>query len=253
MNSEGGVWLDKPSFIALYDNLWKFSNQPVNTVLFLLLLVLGAIFYFVRRSKMKLETQYKVVLIWFLIPFLLMFALSFKLPMFLDRYLVFLSVGYYLLIAIAIDRIGSKEWMKWALGAMVCIMMFVTTNFKAGITRKNKAAIEYVIEQKTEKTIVIVCPGWHHLLFSYYYDIEIFKDFKHTQKRLAEDNIYGIKLLSKELKLKLSTAEKVIYFDAWDEQVDPNQENEKYLDANFTLIEEILNYEGTRLRIYVAK
>ena len=125
-----GTWLDPPAGIdSLYYMLWTFSNQPVVTVVCIMLLVVTPALAIMRKRSTRHKTdevsarnkisadedppgQSRIsginnlaVIIWFVFPFFFMFIISFWIPMFFDRYLIFVSIGYYFLLAVCADNL----------------------------------------------------------------------------------------------------------------------------------------------------
>ncbi|MFT5777457.1 MAG: mannosyltransferase [Crocinitomicaceae bacterium] len=235
-HASGGTWLDSPNLSSLYTNLWKFSNQPVNTVLFLALLATGLVIWIIQR-KGKAKPQYFVLVIWFLVPYLLMFALSFKMPMFLDRYLVFISIAFYLLIAISVDKIFTNDKIRYVIGIALVALMIFTCDFKSGNLRQDDAFVAEIIKHKTDKTAVILCPEWYFMTFSYHYSREYFADYSSTLDHLKDDNIYGSTKLYDQNVSILSGKEHIIFVNTGAEFVDPTGEAEKEILRSFDLVE----------------
>ncbi|UKN00342.1 glycosyltransferase family 39 protein [Paracrocinitomix mangrovi] len=123
-----------PSPINLYGMLWKFSNAPFNTVMFLFLLVLGLSIYFIKKSKStdnqedrKPNVYTKMVIFWFIVPYLMLFALSYITPVFIARYIIFISIAYYLTIGIAVNYIATNRWVKIGLMVGIAVMMIFSS------------------------------------------------------------------------------------------------------------------------------
>lgn len=252
-DSASETWQSTVKITDLYNNLWNFSNQPFNTVIFLLILIGGLFTFLIRTHKEALKTQYKVVAIWFLVPYFLMFFISFYIPMFLYRYLVFLSFGYYFLIAISLETIIRKALFFYIISILLVVMMSFTCNFKVGNSRPDKIIVDKIKESKGENTSVVVCPKWHFLLFSYHYDIDMFKDYSHIFSRLEKEKVYPVYKLSDEIKEQINKSDTIIFLDAWASLTDPEMSLKSYLDNNFNLIREPDVYDGTTVSYYCQK
>ncbi len=249
--STGGTFLESPGIEALYTNLWKFSNQPVNTVLFLVILSVGVILFFVRRNSIK--PQAKVIIIWFLVPYLLMFIISAKIPMFHDRYLVYISIAYYLLIAMTLDKIFVRTKLKWIVGFGLVILMAFTSNFKAGNTRGDDKLVQTTIASTNDSTAIILCPDWYFMTFAYHYDKQIFSDYTHTVSRLEKDRIFPRSYLAEENSSKILSMDRIVFVNTGAQYVDPDNKMIELILCDFILEKEITKFEPFILSFYKRK
>lgn len=212
-STSSGTWLETPNLEELYNMIWKFSNAPVLAVAFLILLVAGLVFWIVKRKKVQISIITKSTIIWFLLPFLLIFGISFFIPMFLDRYLVFFSFAFYLLVAIAVNFLFQKDWLKIAVIVTLSGLMLATFKPRQNLY-KIKDLVEEVNKYKDKQTAVIIAPYYIDKTFAYYYNLDYFKDFNNLDKNLNSDNIFPVYIASDIDPTKLAGIQKVIYIDA---------------------------------------
>lgn len=114
-----GTWLTAPAWDEPYSMLWRWSNAPVVTVLFLLAVVGG--FW---KSKLKGVLE-RVGLIWCGVPLVGLFLFSFAVPLYLDRYLVWAAPGFAVLVAVCLSPLG-KETVARAGLVVASVAMLVT-------------------------------------------------------------------------------------------------------------------------------
>lgn len=234
-----GTWIEKPTGVeSLYNMLWNFSNQPVTTVICIALLVAALVKKIILWKKSNTTPQTQVVLIWFLFPFLSLFAISYAIPMFLDRYLVFVSFGYYLSVAVSVHFLFRNQRVNtWMYGAVA--LLFVAT-LKPNLDNKRHAqeAIAYVKKQTNEQTSILICGHDFVLNFCYYYDIDLFRRYndQHVYQTMTEElnkkHIYPLYKMDSTLPLQ----EKVIYFDAAADFSNPNNGILETLKQRYTLV-----------------
>ena len=234
-SSSHGTWVPAPNLEGLYNTLWKFSNAPVNTVLFLLILLTSSAALIMRWNKTDiLKTVYvKVTAIWFLMPFLLIFILSLHTPMFLDKYLIFVSIGYYFLIAVAINYLGKSDRIFYPVAAVSIFLMLITCNPKSGSNRNTKEMVNSITQLKTKNTVVYMCPEWIDLGFVYYFDINYFSDYKSTRSLLNKAKVFPINSAYQVNDSLISAAESAVYLDGWSEQVDKDHQIYETLHKEF--------------------
>lgn len=246
-SSSGGTWVSPPSFESLYHILWQFSNAPVNTVIFLLILVTALVFVlFTKIRNIDYNpSNSKIVLIWFIFPYLFIFSISFLIPMFLDRYLIFISIGYYLILAIAIDYLCSSKWVFYSLSIIIIGMMIFTCDIKSGHDRNLKEVVNSIKQSKDVNTAVYLCPSWISHGFAYHYNIEYFKDYKQLNAKLNSENIfpiYNAQEINDSLLIKKSN---IIYLDCSSELIDPKGLILKKFKAKFEIVDVDNSFKGT--------
>jgi len=248
-SSAKGTWIPPPNLESLYNTLWKFSNAPVNTVIFLLILLIALISFILKRKKIAdIPSVYsKVILIWFLVPFLLIFFISLITPVFLDRYLIFISIGYYLTIAVEINYLGKPEWLFYSISALSIFIMIITCNPKNGSSRNTKELVNTISHLKSKNTVVYLCPEWIDLGFVYYYNLDYFKDYKQTRSKLNGENIFPVNNEYQVNDSVLLKCESAVYLDGWSEQVDQNNMIYKKLYKNFKNVKCNEVYHGYKI------
>jgi mannosyltransferase len=236
-----GTWIESPNNLAeIYEMLRKFANAPVVVVVCLLVLLLGGVFYFVRTKTEPVKVTTKIVITWFLIPFLLMFVLSFWIPMFIDRYLIFLTIPFYLLIAIAANSLVKNPKMVTVIQGVVVLLFLVTSKPNLDNRRPVKEVMNKISELKTANTAVYFCPQHFIFNYAYYYNRSLFEQptgkdpYLNMTNSLANDHIYGIHNFS---EIDTTRLEKIIYLDAGADFSSPGNGIYDFLNGNYTLKE----------------
>lgn len=253
-SSSNGTWVAPPQIDGLYTELWRFSNEPLITVLFLLILSAAAVLYFVRKPRIKIPLPTIVLLVWFLFCFLGMFAVSFKIPIFLDRYLIFISPAFYLLIAIGLFSLIKHRLMHLVAASVLVILMIATVDFAAGNPKKQAALVDdFIVKGQESETIVIVSPEWYHLQIAYYYNRRIFEDYKHTRELLQKEGFRLVNQLDAGVQKEIDSKKYVVFVDSWAALVDPTESVQHYLDANMTQTRVIDSIDGLRVTYYERK
>jgi len=248
MSSTHGTWVPKPSISDLYNMVWRFSNVPVTTVCFLIILFAAFILYLTHRKKTEsCQTNSALVLIWFFLPYLFMFLISFKIPMFLDRYMVFTSIGYYFLIAIAVSSLGKKRWVFYILSFTVVFLMAVSFNPQEDNKRRVKEVVQTVKSLKTKESVIVICPSWLDFGFVYYYNQGYFKDYKNLKRNLNKDRVFSINNIDQIDTALLARAINVIYLEEWATLVDKDGLILKYLKSRFGTQQEFKGFEPFKI------
>jgi hypothetical protein len=246
LTSTNGTWVPKPILSDLYKMVWKFSNVPVTTVFFLFLLFSSFIIGIIRyiRSGVSFPYATTVILIWFFLPYFLMFLISFKIPMFLDRYLVFISIGYYFLIGISVSYLGRKKWIFYTLSFISILMMAVTFKPDADNKRRVKEVVQTIKKLKTKESLVVICPSWLDLGFTYYYNQDLFRDYKNLKGNLIKEKIFPVNDISQIDTAIYLKASNVIYFEEWATLVDKENQIYNNLSRRFSKQEQYKIFES---------
>jgi hypothetical protein len=229
-----GTWLSPPAISGLYNIVWSFSNVPVIAVIFLSILLLAFLKYLWKRDHPEFsDSNVKILVIWFFLPLLLMFFVSFKIPVFLDRYLVFISPGFYLLVAVSISWLLKPAKWFYIFGMGSVCLMAATFTPDVDNNRRIREVVDKVKELKKDGTVVFICPEWLDLGFTYYYNNNYFRQYKDYRKKLGSENIFPINHAEQVDTNMIRSAGRVIYFEEWATLVDKDTLIYKTLSKRF--------------------
>lgn len=221
-----GTWLSPPNGIdSLYNMLWSFSNYPFVTVLCLVLFFAALIVLVKNRATQFYNKNTTLVLLWFLIPFFGMFFLSYKVPMYISRYLIFIIPAYYLLLPITIDYIFKNKMARISISLCLIFLFGFTTNLSPTKKRNIQEAISFIEAVKDSRTLVIIYPRDYITNFAYNYKQKFFsavkdkKEYFDMDSLLKIDNVYCLNAADELTGMRLNHYKKVIFFktgDAYD-------------------------------------
>ncbi|MCK9202897.1 MAG: glycosyltransferase family 39 protein [Bacteroidales bacterium] len=217
-----GTWVEPPVLSDLYTMVWRYSNTPVTTVFFLITIVAGLIYQISRNKPVEnSKKNYTIfVWIWFLAPYLMMFLISFRIPIFLDRYTVFLSLAFYLLVGISVDKIEKTRGVATGIAIVAIFLMVVKFNPNVDNKRRWKEVIQNIQHDKKTETPLIICPSWLKYGFTYHYSSAYFRDYTLLDEHLKRDHIYPVDSWNELDSTIFKQANKVIYLEEWATLVD---------------------------------
>lgn len=228
--------------ISIFENvpyMWKITEIQPYTVVFILT-CLALLVLFVRGKQfINARFQTKVIVCWFWIPVLTMFLLSYKflphnIPMFLDRYLMIVSVALYILLAVSLDYIENNTTVPYLAHPIVVMLLFaLACNPYLSNYRNMRETIAKINELHKDNTVVVMCPDYFVLNYAYYLDRDIFKNshsVKELNEALAQKNVYGI---TDAKSVDLSSAKHVIYLDVAAEFTYPGNSIKETFDTCF--------------------
>ena len=177
----------------------------------------GLYTHFVFRSESSVEG--KIILTWLFVPGIIIFTASFTLPMFIDRYLIFLTPAFFIILAVLISKLDPK--LFWSLSLFTITLMAVSFSPLSNNERDVKTMVNFVKSQQTENTAVFICPDYHGFTFTYYYDRFLFENTKSDipekdmEQGLNKDNVYLVRKFD-QVDSVLSTNDfgHIVYVDA---------------------------------------
>ncbi len=236
-----GTWVALPGITEIYGNLNRFINNRNNTVtlLILFLLAIGLLLYKRKLSykikELLLNKYIRIIFAWFIVPYLIMFFVSFKYPMFIDRYILFTSIPFYITIAILLFYFFEASGLVIAAFVIFIFSQIVTVQLNPDNNRRLKEVANFVSKLKNRETLVLLAPDYAFMGFCYYYNIDYFKQAPKTVELLNKDNIFPVSDQETAEKLmEKQPTKKIIYIQAGSEFVDPDNLILKKISFRFT-------------------
>lgn len=252
-----GTWVPVVGWDEAYHMIVRFANKPLTAILFLLMMAGGLAALIVQKFS-PVPAPGIIVTIWFFLPFCLMFMFSHKdfswqIPMFMDRYLVYITPAFYLLIALATAEISRYARVIWLLPVAGMLATFTP---KIQMKEPVDLLVNKIRELKNADDVVIISPEWFDLAFTYYYNREWFTetDDSGTKTRirdhLASQHIYPLSYATEIRQDEMETG-KVIFLDAASESAVPGNGVRDFLNRKFGH-EEMIEFPGA-IHIFVYR
>jgi 4-amino-4-deoxy-L-arabinose transferase-like glycosyltransferase len=241
-----GNWIEPPSGIeSLYNMLWTFSNVPVITVICIVILFFALVKVIVNKTYFKLKENSSVILIlvWFLIPFLGMLFISYWIPMYLSRYLIFALPAYYILLVLCVENLFKKAiYVNMVLGLLIAGFAF-TNKLSPDKKQPIFETMQLIKQNKDSNTLVIF--GTDEILptIAYNYNRAYFaaiqdgKEYHLTDSLLKADDVYFTYNIE-EIKPLISKFNKVIYIGLDEKTNAANYPIVSELNASYSLIKQ---------------
>ncbi len=183
---QAGTWLDPPVPEELYNMIWRWSNAPVLAVGFLVVIAVA-----LWRTRAK-DLGMRLGLLWTFVPLLGMFAVSFAVPMFLDRYLVYAAPGFTLLVAFALSEVFVDQRMTNVLAFGAVIGMALTVQPWQDNGRHPSKVVAQVEAWSVPQQTVLILPDHYDLTFAYHWDKGSFLSETSIPAQLAAHHIHPV-------------------------------------------------------------
>jgi len=154
-----GTWVKAHGAEEIWHMVRRWSNQPVVTLLLLLPLVLVLI-----RERLR-SFALRFALLWWFLPLFGLWLVQWWVPAYVDRYLLFASIGFYLALAYAIVNVMHAGWIRWTAPVVaVAAMAFTFTPWKDNGQHPSRVAAQIREWRRSpEDPPVRVQPFWYKL------------------------------------------------------------------------------------------
>lgn len=180
-----GTWLTPPVPEELYNMVWRWSNAPVLAVAFLSVVALA-----VGVNRLK-NLGLRLTLLWTVLPLVGMFLVSFVVPMFLDRYLVYAAPGFALLVAVSIASLKIPKPFTIGASALAVAGMGITFTPWKDNGRHPSRVVAQVEAWHGSEQVVLLHPHFYDLTYAYHQDPVLFLSSSNIPKSLAEGGIHA--------------------------------------------------------------
>jgi mannosyltransferase len=214
-----GTWLHSPDgLVSLYNMLWSFSNFPFITVSAIILLASALFIVIKNRGYNHINPNMVLIIIWFVFAYLGMFFISYFVPMYLNRYLIYALPAYYILLIACIDFLFRRKMAN----TVVCVYFVVSF---ASIMELNpnkhqhvEKAMNWIRKFKDDKTLVFYCQRdlFPQLIYNYNrsYFASIFdsREYYLMDSLSHADNIYHLGDVSVFPKLSNNEFNRILVF-----------------------------------------
>jgi len=156
--------------LAFAQGLWPVYNWLAISI-FVFLLLARVVLTGEKDAQHERRTEISLLL-WFLFPIASVYLISLKMPIFLDRYLIWIGPAFYLLAAQGMIAIGRRSRLL-VTGALLAIVLINTRGLwwqaHTPIKSDFRAAAAYVRQHREPDELIIFHISYVRPTFEYYY------------------------------------------------------------------------------------
>lgn len=199
--------------VSYFSVFSKFMNWPFlqsqNWALFSMLFF--TVLFVIILYKSRLSFELKTLLLWGVFPLFIAWFCSFKIPIFLDRYLAHILTAFCILIPLVILS-WSKRIAFIILPVISFLFLFSFQIAPPRVLDSPRADIK-LKQMKKVNTVVIVSPGYQDFMFSYFYQKELYTNtINHRVDTLGEKIINESNSTTYKEGLRRALRKENIYF-----------------------------------------
>lgn len=254
LKSSKGTWVKPPGDEDYMAQIHMFFNAKKVYDLLIGIVVAGMAFKVLSNNRRAASRRLIIVFLWWFIPYTFMFYVSEKIPMFINRYILFNSVGLYLFTAAFISYLfNDRKFITTVLFVIAAGYMYrkIEINSREFYYREVNNAVNYVKSQSNGSHMVIIHPHWTSLNFSYYYNRAIFNDTEHYEQNLEKEHIFPVYNVQMARNyVRQNPGRRIIYYQDGSALIDPEGTITRFLDSNFVRRDSVFFPQCFNITIY---
>lgn len=185
-----GTWVEKPAGTeSLYNMIWAFSNAPVPAVTFMALALFASLKYIKHRKKLPVNAPMMLCVIWFLFAWLAMFLISYAVPMYIDRYLIYALPSWCVIVSSSALVLFPGAGARIVSMLVIPLMMIISADPDPDKKQPVRRVISYIRQHQTGGTLVQVNNYDFIPTFAYHYNRNIFLTAHPTREYAVTDSL----------------------------------------------------------------
>ena len=202
---KASTWLTPPDNHEIKELFITYFNSETlwnNYILLAICFIVVVLWKYIKHQEYIINWKSLLVLaLWGILPIIVDIIVSHTIiPIFLTRYMLFSSIGLFLLAGYLISIIPVNTIVKIGFVVFLVSSSFFSLNFKTFKGEDWRGAVSYVKKYQTDSVLVLVSPFFQYVSFAYYYAPEAYKDYDHTLDKLGNSNVYfygGLDILNR--------------------------------------------------------
>jgi hypothetical protein len=234
---QGSFWLTTAGLQRLNTVFTNLSGNALIWNIHLIFLGSFILLFLIDKKKRFIKREFDIklafiLLLWYLFPILMNYFMGQFTPIFRLMYLLYASLGLILILSYIISDLKIHYVFKLTL--IIVLLYFPLKIFTPyrHVNENWKDIVPKVMKLKDDNTVVLICDWPKHRSFAYYYNLEIFNDYKNIIPELRKNNIHAIGDSNTLKTVVYNWADKIIYARSHDNVGDPQNTNVALLNRN---------------------
>lgn len=230
--------------------IWRLTEMKLVTFLFVTIIFLSFIYFSIIYKN---GNTLKLLIIGsFFIPLVLFFTVSFYIPIWVDRYLIFILPSFYITVSLATQHLFKGVQYYASVIILICMMgySFDITSSDHG---EDSKMVRYVKELATDKSTIVINPKQYELTFTYHFDRTIFSNYASFHESMESKGVYSIYNIRELEGIQPKLGSHLVYVDAFSEFLYPNNGVYKRINHDYELKDEKTFEKGIHVSEFVKK
>ncbi|MCB0805446.1 MAG: glycosyltransferase family 39 protein, partial [Bacteroidales bacterium] len=179
------VWMEAPQFQDLINMFSQYFNHKYIFYAFLTLIVVYLVKAILNREYDK---KFWGMFLWGVLPVIAIFFVSiYYNPRFTYRYMLYATIGLYISYAILLAKVFKSNYIFYLLLLATLAIQAIHINPKLKADGDWRSAVNYYKSVKKDNSATIIAAAYLNVPFAYYYDKDIFKDYRNLYQNLLDE------------------------------------------------------------------
>ncbi len=253
MSNEHHQLIQQANWTDLKDGLVDMAmGEYVLAVYVLLFFVIGVgtIFYHLNNKNNEASQVVKslTLILWFFLPILGSFFVAlFAGKSFVFQNVLYVTVGFVLLVGFLLESLPIPQMYKMVPFGILVVVLLTKLEIKNYNHQDIKRAITQAKQVLNDDGAIFLQTVDIDILFAYYYDRELFRDYKSVREELKKQHIYVGNDATWMKYQELKNYSKVLLIQSFEEYTDPNGTLVTKFSEVFEKTNFYKHYQGIRL------
>lgn len=246
------TWMQPPGWVDFKETLIFLFGNIKFLIGFILLFILTALLFLLKKIPRQMLFPYSSVLLLFIVPVLFNFLISVNIvPILLAKYVLTATLGIMLVAGFSISVLPVPAFIRYIVfAALAYISAMEIGKNPFGIEQWREVAHD-IRSQKTDRTMVMISPGFQYVSFAFYYSPAFFKNADSTEILLRSEKIIPVDNTLRSIFEQPTDYDTLIFLTSHEHVVNP-QELVAYMKNNFILYSDSA-YGGIRMYSFRKK
>jgi hypothetical protein len=249
-------WLKSPNLDNLVDFTYNISNGKFQLVVLCILTCIAISIVIIKKETLLPNKFAKAIFIYSIlisiVTVILNYLISFAIPIFLDRYLLFTLIGFIIFYSICISKLPFSDIYYYSLLFVIGIYAFSQVQIGSPLIKMDyRSAVRYVKQHEDSNSATFIQSIDATSLFMYYYDRAIFKDISNFEKNRKLKSIFHGNDSTQLIKELNDSYPQIIHIETYSELADPNKTVAAWFKAHgYMKVLEENSYNQVKIGIY---
>lgn len=246
LTGNGDYWLRAATLNDIDYLIRGFFNNYISFSLIALIIIIGTVL--LKRNK-QLNNFYYLFLFWAILPAIISYIASQFIPVFLGRYILYSIFGFILLLSYILSNSTINKYYRYGTLLILFVLLILKVDLNPKKNQDIKSAVNYIVKNTDDKTLIIMTPRSISIPFSYYYDRLIFNNLVYFEWELLKRNVLLVDTKDELNRINLSVYNKIINLRSFESFFDKEKIISDSISAKFELIDEEY-FDDASIRIY---
>jgi hypothetical protein len=242
----GDYWLKAATLNDLNFLIEGFFNNYYTFIFIAIIIIVGTI---LLKKNRQLNSFYYLFLFWAILPAIVSYIASQFIPVFLGRYILYSIFGFILLLAYILSNPSINKYYRYGTLLILLVLLIIQVDLNPKKNQDIKSAVNYIVKNTDDKTLIILSPRSISIPFSYYYDTLIFNNLIYFEWELLKKNVLLVDTKEELNRINLAVYDKIINLRSFENFFDKDKVIRDSIGAKFELIKEEY-FDDASIRVY---